>query len=97
MIKNLKSILILILLLYASPLHGQSNYQMSEGYSFIIHGASNIRDWAESADDVSGIASINKIDDLHFDINEVRLLIRANAIRSIGVEGDIMNKKLMKH
>lgn len=93
MTKKLKSFLTIALLLYGAPLYSQSNYEMADGYAVIIRGGSNIRDWAESAEEVSGIASINRTDDLHFDINEVRLLICANAIRSIGVEGDIMNKK----
>lgn len=90
---RLKIFLFFVLLLYGAPLYSQSNYAMEDGYSFIIHGSSNIRDWAESADDVEGIASINRVDDMHIDMNEVRILIRANAIKSMGVEGDIMNKK----
>lgn len=93
MTRKLKGLLMVVLLLYGSPLYSQSNYGMADGYSVIIRGGSNIRDWAESAEEVSGIASINWIDDLHFDISEVRILISANAIKSMGVEGNIMNKK----
>jgi len=93
--KVLTIILMLVLILFPGkmPCYGQSNYEMAADYSFIISGSSNIRDWMESADDADGIASITRIDDLHFDINEVRILIRTNAIKSIGVEGNAMNKK----
>lgn len=74
-------------------LRGQSNYEMADDRSFIIRGSSNIRDWAESADDAEGVASVVRSDDTHFDVNEVRIQVRTDGIRSIGVEGTAMNKK----
>ncbi|HEX5554279.1 MAG TPA: YceI family protein [Chitinophagaceae bacterium] len=93
MMKKIISVLALALLFFGSPLYSQSNYRMESDYSFIIRGGSNIRDWAESVDDADGIASISMADEGHLDINEVRILIRANEIKSIGVEGTAMNKK----
>lgn len=92
--KKLKNILVFGLLLYGAPLHGQSNYIMAGDHSFIIRGSSNIRDWSESANDADGIASISITDEKHFDIDEVRILIRANQIKSMDVEGNVMNKKI---
>lgn len=66
---------------------------MENDYSFIIRGGSNIRDWSESVDDADGIASVSMANETHLDIDEVRILIRANEIKSIGVEGTAMNKK----
>ena len=81
------------LLLYAFPLYSQSNYTLADDYTFVIRGSSNIRDWSESVDDVDGIANINIVDERHFDVEEVRILVRSSSIKSIGVEGTAMNKK----
>lgn len=93
MILNRKYCFLVSLLLYAVPLFSQSNYRLANDYTFIIRGSSNIRDWSESVDDGDGIASINMVGEKYFDIEEVRILIRANSIKSIGVEGTAMNKK----
>jgi hypothetical protein len=93
---NRLKLFVILALLFAGrvdDLRGQSNYQMADDRSFIIQGSSNIRDWAESADDADGIASVSRADNTHFDINEVRILVRADGIKSIGVEGTAMNKK----
>jgi hypothetical protein len=91
--KNIKAVFTVALLFLGFPLYSQSNYKMESDYSFIIRGGSNIRDWSESVDDADGIASVNMADEGRLDINEVRILIRANEIKSIGVEGTAMNKK----
>lgn len=93
MISAVKHILTLAILLYGSPLYSQSNYKLAQDYTFIIRGSSNIRDWSEFVEDADGIASVAMADEEHFDIDEVRILIRANSIKSIGVEGTTMNKK----
>jgi hypothetical protein len=93
MMKKIRAVFTIALLLLGSPLYSQSNYKMESDYSFIIRGGSNIRDWSESVSDADGIASISMADESHLDINEVRILIRANEIKSIGVEGTAMNKK----
>ncbi|TAN14263.1 MAG: YceI family protein [Chitinophagaceae bacterium] len=81
-------------LIYGTVLsYCQSNYRIANDYSFTILGSSNIRDWLESVDDVDGIASITGRDDTYLDINEVRILIRTNSIKSVGIEGNAMNKK----
>lgn len=82
-----------VLLLYVFPLYSQSNYRLADDYTFVIRGSSNIRDWSESVDDVDGIANINMVDERHFDVEEVRILVRSSSIKSIGVEGTAMNKK----
>jgi hypothetical protein len=91
--KNIKAVFIIALLFLGLPSYSQSNYKMERDYSFVIRGGSNIRDWSESVDDADGIASVNMADEGRLDINEVRILIRANEIKSIGVEGTAMNKK----
>lgn len=93
MINKLKNGLILIWLLYSIPLYSQSNYNMDESYTFLIQGSSNIRDWMEFVEEVDGVANIIRLDSMHFDIHEVKILIRVNSIKSMGVEGTAMNKK----
>ena len=91
-----KKIILLLIpaLMYGSLLsYSQSNYRIADDYSFTILGSSNIRDWMESVDDVDGVASVTRRDDMHIDINEARILIRTNSIKSMGVEGNTMNKK----
>lgn len=90
---KIKAVFTIALLILGLPLYSQSNYKMESDYSFIIRGGSNIRDWSESVDDADGIASVNMVDEGHLDINEVRILIHSNEIKSIGVEGTAMNKK----
>lgn len=93
MLKELKIILVLIILLNKIPCQAQSNYKVTSD-SFTIYGSSNIRDWAATIEEVDGVASITKADEFHYDIHEVRILIHTSSIKSIGVEGDAMNKKI---
>lgn len=93
MIINVKYFLMPAILLYGFLSYSQSNYKLADDYTFIIRGSSNIRDWSQSVDEVDGIAGITMPDEAHFDIDEISILIRANAIKSIGVEGTAMNRK----
>jgi hypothetical protein len=83
----------LALLLLGSSLYSQSNYKMGSDYSFIIRGGSNIRDWSEFVADADGIASVSMEKEGYLNIYEVRILIRASDIKSMGVEGTAMNKR----
>lgn len=91
--KILPIILILTLLPGLRPCYSQSNYEITGDHSLIIKGSSNIRDWSQSVEDVEGVATVVRSDSDHFDVHEVKILIRTTSIKSIGIEGNEMDKK----
>lgn len=90
--KLIRITLIICLLSWRFPSRAQDNYKMTGNYSFIVRGSSNIRDWAETVYDVEGTAYVNRKPD-QAEIIEMRLLFRVYSIKSIGVEGNVMNEK----
>jgi len=71
-----------------------NKYMLEKDYSFTIHGTSNLHDWDEKVQTVTGDASINWNADKSFDLNAIHIKIDVHSIKSN--EGSGMNNNTYK-
>jgi polyisoprenoid-binding protein YceI len=78
----------------AAPAPAKSVYAMAKGYAVSIHGTSNLHDWDESVQTVSGEGTIDWNTDGTFDLEAVNMKMEVASIKS--TEGSIMNNNTYK-
>jgi polyisoprenoid-binding protein YceI len=71
-----------------------NKYLLEKDYSFTIHGTSNLHDWDEKVQTVTGDAVINWNADKSFDLNAIHIKIDVHSIKSN--EGSGMNNNTYK-
>jgi len=89
----------ILLLLAAWPhigagLPGQSEYNLSKGYTVTIHGTLSIHDWVETVGQVSGDMMAGRHTGGGLDVNSVRISMIVRSIK--GDMGAVMDKKTYK-
>lgn len=89
--KWLKNILLAVLMLSANCLYAQDSQITCNDYEITIHGSSNLHDWIETAEKVTGQGSIVRNIDGSFDVKALTISIDVLSIKS--TEGGIMNSK----
>ena len=82
------------LLLTASHLFGQTNCVLNSDYKFTINGTSNLHDWSENVEKVSGTGNVNWNSNGTFEINTLTVTLNVQSIKSS--EGNTMNGKTYK-
>lgn len=87
----LKNILLLGLMIGCSRLFAQDAAVNPKDFQVTIHGSSNLHDWTETAERVTGHGSITKRNDGSFDLKELTIEVDVLSIKS--TEGGIMNSK----
>lgn len=91
---NMKSIarLFIPMMLIAMPgLFAQTNYVIAPAHSFVIKGTSNVHDWEESVEKLSGSGSFTINDDGSMTILSLQVTIQCRDIKS--THGSIMDNK----
>lgn len=71
----------------------ETSYALSKDYKVTIHGTSNLHDWDENVETVSGNAIINWFKDGTFGINSMNIKME---VRSIKSDNSTMNKNTYK-
>jgi polyisoprenoid-binding protein YceI len=71
-----------------------NKYTLSQGYTVGIHGTSNLHDWDEKVQTVTGNSNITWNADGSFDLNTLNITMDVHSIKS--TEGSIMNNNTYK-
>lgn len=72
----------------------QDEYTLSNDYTFIIQGTSNLHDWTEKVQTASGVGVISLNKDGSFDVSSIRIKMNAYSIKS--KEGSVMDNNTYK-
>lgn len=90
----MKLVSLLLLLCIASAAQLKNVYTLSKGYTVTIHGTSNLHNWSETVEEVTGesILSYNKNET--FDLENIYLKLSVHSIKS--EMGSIMNDNTYK-
>jgi len=82
-----------ILFICAIP-PANNKYTLSKGYNVTIHGTSNLHDWDETVETVTGDGIIDWNADGSFDLGAMKIKMLVHSIKS--KEGSIMNNNTYK-
>lgn len=69
-------------------------YVLDRNYAVTIHGTSNLHDWDETIETVTGNANINWNQDKYFDLDAINITMNVYSIKSN--EGSFMNNNTYK-
>ncbi|MDB5273651.1 MAG: hypothetical protein JWO58_2018 [Chitinophagaceae bacterium] len=83
------SLLILIIFLFSAGAFVKNSYSLSKDYIITIHGDSNLHDWVEKVEQVSGNATVEKNSDESFDLTDINIKLVVHSIKSD--MGSVMN------
>lgn len=89
-----KYLLLLLFVSGAVTSHAlETTYPLSKDYKVTIHGTSNLHDWDENVETVSGSAIVNWYKDGSFGLNAMNIKME---VRSIKSDNSTMNKNTYK-
>lgn len=72
----------------------KSNYTLKGNYSLVINGTSNLHDWSEVVETVSGNAAISMNNDKSINVDAVNIKMEVKSIKS--TKGNIMDNNTYK-
>jgi len=90
--KNILLVAIAMLFINAAP--DVNNYTLAAGYTVTINGTSNLHDWIEKVENVSGTGAVSWNSDGSFDLNTMTIKMEVRSIKSD--QGSIMNNNTYK-
>jgi polyisoprenoid-binding protein YceI len=82
----------LVLMSADSPV--KNTYILAKGYTVSIHGTSNLHDWDERVNNVSGESSVSWSSNTSFDLTAMNIKMEVKSIKS--TEGSMMNNNTYK-
>lgn len=94
--KSLKKIIVVAIGLFSisATTALENNYSLSKDYAVTILGTSNLHDWNETVQTVTGNCSISWNEDGSFNLDKLYLDMNVNSIKS--TEGGIMDRNTYK-
>jgi len=92
--KNCILFLMMTWQLVAADLPGQSEYHLSQGYMFTIHGTMSIHNWVETIDKVTGDIVAGRHAGGGADLTSIRIVMGVRSIRSD--MGTVMDNRTYK-